>query len=295
MGTEQHKSVWRLGSARAPRIMRGFTLIELLVAVAIMALLIGILIPALSKARTSARMTRELSASRQLGQAYTGEALEHGGRLMPGYVRDPHVSASDGRGNTFAGVAAQRYPWRLADHIDHSVRGSLLVNEQAEAYGEDIEGHSYGISVHPSLGLNYAHLGGELTDNGRPGVADPAKGPANGAPGCLGLLSQAAQPSRLIVFASARYRSYDTETESFEWIAGFHQIMAPNGQNKVWAPRFGEAEAAEDWGYVAPRWDQRAVFNQLDGHSELLSIGEMQDMTRWSNRAQEVGDPDWSP
>ncbi len=55
---------------------RGFTIIELLVVVSIIALLVGILLPAIGKARDNARLTQSQTNMRQMGQANATYAAE---------------------------------------------------------------------------------------------------------------------------------------------------------------------------------------------------------------------------
>jgi prepilin-type N-terminal cleavage/methylation domain-containing protein len=66
---------------------RAFTLIELLVVVAIIALLIGLLLPALAKAQKNARTVKDSTQVSQVHKTFLIYANDHGGRLpLPGLI-----------------------------------------------------------------------------------------------------------------------------------------------------------------------------------------------------------------
>jgi prepilin-type N-terminal cleavage/methylation domain-containing protein len=64
------------------RRRRGFTIVELLVVVSIIALLVGILLPAVGKARDNAKVTQSKANLRQLGQAHFSYASEWNDRQL---------------------------------------------------------------------------------------------------------------------------------------------------------------------------------------------------------------------
>jgi len=86
---------------RRIRANSGFTLIELLVVISIIALLISILLPALSAARAQAKVTKDLSNLHQQGIAFAAFSTDHDG-LMPYRFRDnPNTTWTNQYGTTY--------------------------------------------------------------------------------------------------------------------------------------------------------------------------------------------------
>ncbi|MEM7808001.1 MAG: prepilin-type N-terminal cleavage/methylation domain-containing protein [Planctomycetota bacterium] len=95
------------------RLSRGFTLVELLVVIGIIALLVSILLPTLSKARQSAASVACLSNLRQIGVAIIGYTADHNSQL-PFAVVQPLLA--DGTAYNDAGTGTD-WPILISDYL----------------------------------------------------------------------------------------------------------------------------------------------------------------------------------
>ena len=262
------------------RSANAFSLIELLVAVAILGLLAGVSGAAYQKAMGKASMAAEVSAGKNLSQAYLLAASENGGRYLAAYdntARNQTILNAKGRPLGMP-EARCRYPFRLAPYFNHQMEGTILVNKN-EAQIIRIMGASgtmydYGLSVFPAFGINRYLVGGNINNRG---LVDHAEE-------CVQTIGQAEKS--VIVFVSGGSDEVD----------GYEYVTPPNGPRGQWSSaKWTKDSDPGSYGHVGARFDGKAVAAFLDGSVKAMSIDELRDMRLWSKNAALANDPNYRP
>lgn len=260
---------------------RGFTLIELLVVIAIIAILGSLLLPALGVAKLRAKYINEINSAQQVMLAYHMYADDNDGRVLPGYRYG--FSAVDRRGNPIGHPINARYPWRLAPYCGNNFE--LLYSSKNRALLRSFSQleesqYVYSASVFPSLGINSVFVGGDDLVLSPSGNAQSKFGNF-----CVIRDSEVRRPSELMTFASARAQNGSTVVE------GFYKIQSPYLTRRLWDNQYSDSASPDRFGFVHPRYNQKAITAFFDGHAEGLGTDELQNMKHWSNTATK---PDWA-
>lgn len=254
---------------------RAFTLIELLVVIAIVGILSAMLLPSLAKAKRKARTIEEISSARQLILAAQVYADENEDSVFPGYVTDP--AAKDDQGNALFFPENTRYPWRLSPYLSQSFETIYCADNRrklSELRNLDRGSYVYAVSLFPSLGMNSYFVGGNEADF--PAAAANRKfGPGT----VVKKVGEVRQPSELMMFVSARSTVAGSEAN------GYFEVRPPYLTARKWAPDWSSTLAPNEWGFVAPRYEGRAVTAMMDGHVQTMTQAELQDMRHWANTA----------
>ena len=181
------------------RRSHAFTIVEMLAVIGVIALLLGILVPALSGVIKKGRKQTELNSLRQVGLAWMVYANSSNDYVLPGFLEPdvqerwrvtyefpnralippaPLFDPADTRDNNVAGP----WTWRLMPYMDYShnivhghlqepefdamtIAGDLTVQE----YVDEIEEIAY----EPAFGYNALYIGGWWEMKGGTGLPRP--------------------------------------------------------------------------------------------------------------------------
>ncbi len=260
---------------KRPLNFRGFTLIELLVVISIIALLIALLLPALSRAKTAAMGSKSLSNLRQQGIAMNAYLVDQNGRY-------PVHSSSSSPGHSEYADPRTRWPDHIFPYINNTAvfLSPNLTEDELDRFSK-VFAHTY-YSNNPvtfgGYGYNYQYLGNSrpqpvfralheadvLAPSNTVMIGDTAgsrKGSASALPGTGGEAVYALDPP----LGSVTLGSKGNGAGTGAYYAGGSD--EPNGDAETYLYR----------SFPAERNGGHAAFVFADGHAAGMTMMEIDD------------------
>lgn len=212
-------------------ICRGFTLIELLVVISIIAMLIGILLPALAQAREVSKKTICLSSERQMGIAAAAYIIDN-----RGYYPIAQYMAG---GVWYSWDMYQLSDGRMVPGLLWSSQGNLKVQQcvsfdgQSNSSGDPYTGYNY----------NTSYIGHGMGERTSDSIEPPAKS------------ARIKKPTQTVVFGDGQYD------------AGANKYMRAPWPNPAEAALDATLRTAGTQGY---RHTDMTNVNFADGHGQSM-------------------------
>jgi len=299
------------------RRREGFTVIEILVVVGIIAVLVGILLPALSGAQKRSRKNTELNYLRQIGFAWSMYANNYDDAALPGYL-EPEVQTlwNVDWETPFHTVLppddAGPYPWRLMPFLDFNLEVLMYYDDSYEldlTVPEDVTK----IARHPAFGYNAYYIGGWYKQVNVSGVsvAKPVfhdalvvGGAGKPASPVSTRVTQIRRPTEVLTFCSTTPMSAGL-MKSRDILPGSFMAHAPTvGVDEHWtsftagggggaltqgqtAGSVYEVQSFNRSGVPLGRFTKLVAVLYADGHTDTQTPGAMTDMRMWISNADD--------
>ncbi|MCH2133063.1 MAG: prepilin-type N-terminal cleavage/methylation domain-containing protein [Phycisphaerales bacterium] len=291
---------------------RGFTLIEMLIVIGIIAILLGIIMTAISGVGSKARKTNERNEIRQIGNAWIKYAQIHKDRITPGWLSpstqnewDTVITYPDGTvippAPTYGGEQpniAGPWTWRLLPYMEYDFRltRSHLREDNFNHWSDLPPGMRLEIAEAPAYGVNGYFLGG-CWDRwyGNVSGTHPRLRKARDASGkkvnlTTRSLSMMRNPSTVLAFISNAAGKPNQPLAAEDWDAG-HYLATPHrlADDRLWTINEGlDVQMLDGRSGPIGRYGGPPVTWHPDGHVDAFSLQELLDQRLWIDQAEDL-------
>ncbi|MHC5003468.1 MAG: type II secretion system protein [Planctomycetota bacterium] len=294
-----------------PRPRRSaFTIVEMLVVVGIIALLMGLLLPALSGARKRARKTEELNHLRTIGHAWTMYANFNNDAALPGYVEPEVQGIPSSSGYPTSWKVTYKFPdhsevpaeiaapwvWRLMSYLDYEHEPiHFYLREDDPSMLSAVE-EAEEIAETPAFGYNGLYVGGWWEMQNIDAQTLPRARFSRDSTGqALNVVSRSVggirRSSELVLFCSSGNRDVGVHKAVSEFAAGSHYVVPPFlATETIWtqvqnASVYSIQVFTDEEPVPVGRYTAAVAVLYADGHVDVQTIAGLSDMRSWIDAA----------